>query len=191
MTNLMVLWEGLSILNKIYWLIAIPATLIFAIQIIMSLIGADADSDMDVDIEADGLGGHIFSIKTIVSFLMMFSWSGIIAQSFGVTQMASLIVLSFIAGIVTMLTVAFVFYSLTKLSYSGTMNISNAIGLTGTVVLLIPEKMNGKGQIQIKLQESLRTLDAMTEDLEKIKSNTNVEVVDVLENDVLLVKRKR
>jgi len=191
MTNLMELWEGLGLLNKIYWIIAIPATLIFAIQIILSLLGADADSDTDIDFDADGFGGHIFSLKTIVSFLMMFSWSGIIAQSFGVTQMASLIVLSFIAGIVTMLTVAFVFFSLTKLSYSGTMNAENAIGHTGTVVLTIPEKMKGKGQIQIKIQESLRTLDAMTEDLENIKSNTNVEVVDVMENDVLLVKRKR
>ncbi len=190
MTNLMTLWEGLSLLNKVYWLIAVPSTLIFAVQIIMSLLGTDAD-DMDVDVDVDGFGGHIFSLKTIVSFLAMFSWSGIIAQSFGITQMASLIVLSFVAGIVTMLTVAFVFYSLTKLSYSGTMNMENAIGLTGTVVLPIPEKMNGKGQIQVKLQESLRTLDAMTEEVEKIKSNTNVEVVAVLESDILLVKRKR
>ena len=191
MTNFMDLWEGLSLLNKVYWLIAIPSTLIFAVQIVMSLVGADADSDMDVEVEADGLGGHIFSLKTIVSFLAMFSWSGIIAQSFGITQMASLIILSFIAGIITMLTVAFVFYSLTKLAYSGTMNSENAIGHTGTVILSIPEKMKGKGKIQIKIQESLRTLDAMTEELEPIKSNTNVEVESVLENDILLVKTVR
>ncbi len=192
MDNIFTLWGELTLMSKIYWMVAIPATLIFAIQIILALVGADADSDVEVDADiSDGFGGHIFSLKTIISFLMMFSWSGIIAQTFGITQMASLIVISFVAGIITMLVVAFMLFSLTKLTYSGTMDMNNAIGHVGYVYLPIPEKMKGKGQIQIKVQGSLRTLDAMTEDLERIKSNTNVEVVALLENSILLVKRKR
>lgn len=194
MQDLLTLWNELTLLNKIYWVVAIPSTLLFAIQLVLSLIGKDVDADFDADVDVDishAFGGHILSFKTIISFLTMFSWSGILAQMFGITQISTLVLISFIAGIATMFSVAFILYSLMKMNYSGTLNLENAIGETGYVYLSIPPKMTGKGKIQINIQSSLRTLDAMTEDLEKIPSNTNIEVVSVLESDILLVKRKR
>ena len=185
-------WDGLSLLGKFNWIIAIPSTIVFIVNIILALIGGDADADHDVgDVDiSEGFSGYIISFKTILSFLTMFSWSGILAETWGLKIIAT-IGISVIAGFITMVAMAFLLYFLSKLTQDGTMKIKNAIGETGYVYLPIPEKMAGKGQIQIEVQGSLRTLEAMTEDLEPIKSNTNIEVVTILENNVLLVKKIR
>ena len=185
-------WDGLTLLGKFNWVIALPSTIIFIVNIILALIGGDADADHDVgDVDiSEGFSGYIISFKTILSFLTMFSWSGILAETWGLKILAT-IGISVTAGFITMVAMAFLLYFLSKLTHDGTMKIKNAIGKTAYVYLPIPEKMTGKGKIQIEIQGSLRTLEAMTEDLEPIKSNTNIEVVTVLENDVLLVKSIR
>ena len=184
-------WDGLTLLGKINWILAIPATIVFIINLILAIVGGDVDADHDVgDVDiSEGFSGYILSFKTILSFLTMFAWSGILAETWGMKVLAT-IGISLVAGFVTMFLMALLLYLLTKLSQDGTMNIKNAIGEAGDVYLPIPEKMNGKGKIQITIQGSLRTLDAMTEDLEPIKSNTNVEVVTILENNILLVTKK-
>ena len=185
-------WDGLTLLGKFNWVIALPSTIIFIVNIILALIGGDADADHDVgDVDiSEGFAGYIISFKTILSFLTMFSWSGILAETWGLKIFAT-IGISVAAGFITMIAMAFLLYFLSKLTYDGTMKIKNAIGKTAYVYLPIPEKMTGKGKIQIEIQGTLRTLDAMTEDLEPIKSNTNIEVITILENDVLLVKSIR
>ncbi len=188
-------WENLSTLGKVYWIIAIPSTAIFLILLILSFLGADADHPDGVDIHGDvatgeGFGGFVINIKSIMSFMMMFGWAGVISMGFKLSTLSSFII-AIITGFVTLILVAGLLYLVTRLSYDGTLNMENAIGKTGDVILFIPPKKNGLGQVQVNVQGSLRTLEAMTEEPEEIKSGTKVLVVDVLDNNVLLVVPKK
>ena len=75
-----------------------------------------------------------------------------------------------------------------KLTETGTLNLKTAVGKTATVYLFIPEKRKAAGKVQIKIQ-GYRTLDAMTDDDEMIPTGAIVQVVDIVNDDILLVKR--
>ena len=72
-----------------------------------------------------------------------------------------------------------------EMETSGTADINNAIGETGEVYMRIPD--NGKGQVQVPLQGTLKTLDAMSANNEKIDTGTLIVVTKVLAG-VLVVK---
>jgi membrane protein implicated in regulation of membrane protease activity len=192
-------WETMSLMTKIYWIIAIPSTAIFLILFILSFFGADTDGDFDaggadmhdgggVDI-SEGFSGFIISFKSVMSFLMMFGWSGIIGHSFNLGIILTLVI-AFITGVVALFAVAGLLYFITKMSYDGTLKLENAIGKTGQVILRIPAKKQGYGQVQINVQGSLRTLEAMTEEKDEIKSGTTVQVIDIIDEERLLVVPK-
>jgi hypothetical protein len=86
---------------------------------------------------------------------------------------------------------AAIFYLMSKLSYSGTLQMENAIGKTGNVYLPIPARRAGVGKVQIKVQGAVRTLDAMTEELEDIKSGSIVEVLEIINQNILIVRQSR
>ncbi len=193
--DLYVWWDSLSSLEKIHWIIAVPSTLIFIIQLIISLVAGDTDMDggenYDGDFDGDyGDGMNIFSVKSILSFLMFYGWGGLAAMEKGMKVWWGISGISFIIGLIMMLFTAWVFFMLLKLQQSGTLKMKNAIGKEAEVYLTIPAKKNGNGKVQIILQNGYKTLDAMTEDTEDIKTGSFVEVIDVI-NDILIVKRKR
>lgn len=193
-------WDTLPLVGKIYWILAVPSTAIFLILLILSFFGADADFDADagdigdvghigdvgnVDI-SEGIGGFLINFKSIMSFFMMFGWAGIISMTFDL-KIGLTILVAIITGFVSLVAVAGLLYFITKMQYSGTMDIENAIGKVGTVVLRIPKKKQGIGQIQVNVQGSLRTLDAMTEEKELIPSGSQVQVIDIQEESILIV----
>lgn len=186
-------WEALSTLQKFHWIIAVPATTIFIVQLIMTLVGGDADdfdTDGDGDFDAADDGMHIFSIRSITSFLMFYGWSGLAAIQRGGMSWWGISGISLLVGLSMMFFTAWMLYLLLKLQESGTMKLSNAIGTKGEVYLTIPPKKQGEGKVQLIIQGGLKTLDAMTEDSEEIKTGTTIEVIEII-NDILIVKRKR
>ncbi len=189
-------WDGLSSLQRIHWFIALPATVVFVIQLIMTLtIGGDADMDgvdgHDGDFSGEhGDGMHIFSLKSILAFLMFYGWGGLVAIENGMKVWWGIAGISFVLGAIMMVFTAWIFYALLKLQSSGTLRMENALGKEAEVYLTIPAKKNGNGKVQILIQGAYRTLDAVTEDIEDIKTGCFVEVVDVL-NDILIVRRVR
>ncbi len=196
-------WENLSLLSKIYWIIAISSTIIFVILLLFSFFGAEFNSELsgggdmnagdvhsgDVNI-AEGFSGFIISFKSIMSFLMMFGWAGILSQSYNLSIIGTLLV-AFITGFVALFAVAGLLFFVTRMTQSGTLKMENAIGKSGQVILKIPPKKQGFGQIQINIQGSLQTLEAVSEEAEEIKSGSNVMVIDLLEDNTLLVVPKR
>ena len=191
-------WEGLSTLSQVYWIIAFPSTLIFLIQLIMTFVGGDVDHDMDGDFDGDVDGGdfdhdigfHFITFKNMIAFFTLFAWSGLASIESGLGT-AFIIIISTVSGLVMMVIMASLFYYISKFTHSGTMDMENAVGQTGDVYLSIPAKKAGLGKVQINVQGQLRTLDAMTEDTDDIKSNSIVEVVEIISGNLLLVKRAR
>ena len=67
----------------------------------------------------------------------------------------------------------------------------NAVGSTGTVYFSIPAHKEGMGKVQVTVQGGVRTLDAMTEDDEPLKTGSIIEVIEVINDDILIVTRSR
>jgi len=189
-------WDSLSSLQRIHWVIAIPSTIIFVIQLIITLTaGGDTDMDSAGDHDGDFSGDHddgmhIFSVKSILVFLMFYGWGGLAAIEKGMHVWWGVSGISLVLGIIMMLFTAWIFFMLLKLQSSGTMKMQNAVGKEAEVYLTIPAKKSGNGKVQIIIQGGYKTLDAVTEDTEDIKTGNFVEVIEVV-NDILVVKRKR
>jgi len=186
-------WSELDLMSMVYWLIAAPATLVFAFLLVLTIFSSDADTDVQTDLDhsfgdGDGIPFQLLSLKNIVGFFTMFGWSGLGFLSTGMSPFL-VIFFSFICGFLMMLAMATLFYLMSKLAESGNMNIRKAVGRTGEVYLPIPAKRKGMGKIQITVQGTLQTLDAITDDQEAISTSSIIQVTDVINNQILLVRR--
>ncbi len=185
-------WMLLSVEQKIFWCIAVPFSLLFLAQTIMTFAGlggdeADATGDSDAMVHADtGIEFQFLTLKNLIAFFTIFGWTGLVCLGSGMKILPA-VLLALVAGVVMMLIMASLIFGMGKLTDDGTLKIGNAIGRTGSVYLPIPPKRTGTGQIQIKVQ-GLQTLDAMTDDPAGFKTGQAVEVVDVVRGDILLVK---
>jgi hypothetical protein len=184
-------WEGLTVVLKIYWGIAVPFTLFFILQLILSFMGADSPDDLpDAEIEADhGIPFQFLTLKNLIGFFTVFSWTGIACIDGGLSNGVSLLVAS-VAGLGMMGLMGGLFYMIAKSGADGTMKIKNAIGKTGEVYLTIQPKREGGGKIQVKVGTSLRTLEAVTDEDQVIANGKLVIVTGVVGNNILLVSSK-
>ena len=188
-------WDSLSTIQLIYWIITIPASLIFVIQLVLTFVGADADGDgldavgdADLSVDSDtGVGFQFISIKNFVAFFTVFGWVGLACIYGNLANWLTLLI-STASGIVMMFIMASIYYMMGRLTESGSLNMRSAIGKTATVYLFIPEKRKATGKVQLNLQ-GYRTLDAMTDDDEIIPTGAIVQVVDILNDEILLVKK--
>jgi hypothetical protein len=89
-----------------------------------------------------------------------------------------------------MLAMAALFYFMSKLAENGTLKMKNAVGKLGEVYLVIPANRGGMGKVQLNVQGSLRTLDALTDENSAIPTNSIIEVLDVIDEQILLVKKQ-
>ncbi len=182
-------WAALTPALKIYWVIAIPFTIFFLLQMVLSLFGGGdhPDNVVDVDVETDhGISFQFLTVKNMVAFFTIFSWTGIACTSAGWSTTMTLIT-STLSGLAMMAMMAAIFYFMSKMNTSGTMKIAEAVGKTGEVYLSIPAKRSKTGKIQIMVGGLLRTLDAMTDDEENISTGKQAKVSALLDNNILLV----
>ena len=146
---------------------------------------ADGDSDVSVDSDT-GIDFQFLTLKNLVAFFTIFGWAGIACLEGGLSIGKS-VLYSSISGLLMMSVMASIVYFMGKLTDSGTLNMKNAIGKICSVYLPIPAKRSGLGKVQIKVQ-GLQTLDAMTDYEEELKTGLVVEVVEILNNEILVVK---
>lgn len=183
-------WSNLETLEKIYWCFALPSSAFFVILLIVSFIAGDVDDvgGADTEVDADiGIPFQFFTLKNLTGFFTIFGWSGLACLDSGLSNGAS-IAISVVCGLIMMVLMAVMFYYLSKMTESGTLNSKNAINGIGETYLPIPSKRQGVGKIQIRIQGSLRELEAITDSENEIKTGTLVTVVDVVNGDILVVK---
>lgn len=186
-------WQELLLFEKINWAIAIPFSVLFLIQIILTFFGGDiddveADGDADAAVEGDtGIDFQFITLKNLIAFFTIYGWTGIVCIDSGLGIGASTAI-SFSAGMVMMTIMSTIVYFMGKLTENGALNINNAIGKTCSVYLTIPASRSGMGKVQIQVQ-GLQTLNAMTDSETDIKTGGIVEVTNVLNNEILLVKQ--
>ena len=178
---------------RIYWGVAIFASVIFVIQTVMSFVGIgdmDTDASVDVDPSPDAMDDagamHLLSIRNIVYFLLGVGWTGVSLWN----TIDNRIVLALIAVAVGCLFVAiflFLFRQMMKLQHNGAFDINDAVGKTVDVYLRIPAAGQGMGKVQVSFNGSIQELDARTDSSAMIPSGTKVRVIDVIDRSVLIV----
>jgi len=182
--------DGLDPLLRTFWYVAIPSSIIFVIQSIMTFIGLDATEGLEADFDGNLDGAdtpfQLFSFRNLINFLLGFSWTGI---SF-YTSISSQLVLISIAIVVGLLFV-YVFFViirlLLKLAEDNTFKIANTINKTADVYLTIPGNKSGKGKVLVSVNGSVHELDAMTEN-DQINSNSTVKIIRIENNSILIVE---
>lgn len=183
-------WEHLATFERILWAIAILFSTIYLFQSILSISGGDVDhasGDADGSVEHDGgMDYQYFTIRNMIAFFMMFGWTGIASHYGGLGKIAT-VVLAFAAGTIVVILTVLILKNMSRLRHSGTMNIANAINLTGTTYLFIPAKRGGMGKVHIKVQGSLRELPAMTDDETEIATGALIRVKNIISDNILLV----
>ncbi|MBL4561520.1 MAG: hypothetical protein JKX79_11120 [Labilibaculum sp.] len=185
-------WSTMEMVEKIYWSISIPFTLLFLIQIVLTFIGGDIDNmsaegDADAVVEGDtGIDFQFISLKNLVAFFAVFGWTGIICLDMGLGAGVSTLIAT-LAGLVMMSIMASILYFMGKLVEEGTLDLNNAKGKVGNVYLLIPSNRKGMGKVQIEVQ-GLQTLDAVTDSDSEIPTGSVIQVIDVLNDQILIVK---
>ncbi len=186
-------FSSLEFFPKVYWSIALVGSIVFIGVMIMAFAGGDADDldDIDSDIDGDASAGFQFiSFKNLVGFFTIFGWSGIACIDAGLSKPITIIV-SIISGLLMMVIMAALFYFISKLSDSGTLNYDNAIDAVGEVYLTIGADRSRIGKVSVNVQGTVRELDALTDNLKDLKSGTIIKVVDVTSNGILIVDHTR
>lgn len=183
-------FDSLDPLLKTFWYVAIPASLIFIIQTVMTFIGANStegiDADFDGDVDSADLPFHVFSLRNLVNFLIGFSWTGISFYN-KIHNEFLLVLVSVVVGILFVYVFFLIIRQVQKLAEDNSFKIINTLNKTAEVYLPIPEKKSGKGKIMISVNGAFHELDAMTEH-DRISSNTLVKVVKIENNNILIVE---
>ncbi|MEL7655274.1 MAG: NfeD-like protein [Bacillota bacterium] len=208
-------WDGLDGILKMLYCIAIPATLILAIQTILSLLGGfeggggidvsdtsgmdfhdgsnlgDSDSDWD---HTFGDGGNpadfsimsMLTLQGIATFLTVLGWSSIAAIAAGTSPTLSILV-GLVLGFLAMYAAARLIHASRKLVESGNMDLRHAIGEPGRVYIPIPAAGKGEGKITMQLQGRYIECSAMTLENRMLATGEMVRVTDV-RNELLIVE---
>jgi hypothetical protein len=184
-------FENLDPLLKTLWFIAIPASLIFVIQSIMTFAGVDSHDGLSADFDSDLHGGdtpfQLFNFRNLINFMLGFSWTGISFYAF-IDNRIILMTLAFFVGVGFILFFFMVIRQIERLGEDNTFKIANALNKTGSVYLAIPARKNGFGKVQVSVKGSFHELDAITEH-DKIETSSAVRIIKI-ESDNLVVVEK-
>jgi len=186
--NIMEWFNSLDPFLKIYWIIAIVASLIFIIQTIMTFIGLGDSGGYDVDFDGDAqFEGpfQLFSIRNLVNFFLGFGWGGIcFYNTFSSKVWVS--IFAFLTGITFVALFFFIIRQFLRLEKDNTFRIQDTLEKTAEVYLAIPEAKSGKGKIQISVKGAFHEIDAMTEG-ERIPTGGKAQVISIIDNQTVLV----
>lgn len=185
----MELLENLPTLLKYFWYIAVPSSLIFIIQTIITFAGIDLVDGIETDFDGDANHGdfQFFSLRNLINFLLGFSWTGISFYSIMSNQPTLLVLISLVVGVLFVILFFFVIKQVEKLAEDNSFKITNTLNKTAEVYLTIPETRKGKGKIMISVNGAFHELEAMTEN-DKITTGSVVKVIKIENNNILIVE---
>lgn len=203
-------WETLTAFERVMWLIALPFSAIFLIQMILSFIGigggatdpgVDLPGDIHTDISADssgndvqhsnadsGPGFSLFTLRNFIAFFTVFGWSGIAFDHSGMGNGLT-VILSMLLGVLAMVVISALFYFIMKMAENGNASAKNAVGAVGKVYLPIKAHEGNIGKVHVAFQGSLREMQAVTRQEFDLPTNTIIKVAGIAGGDILIVER--
>lgn len=196
-------WNSISSFEKFFWVLAIPFSALFIIQMFLLIIGIEgsvddfeiqSDIDLDTSTDIDDYDNSnlepnaplkLVTLRNIIIFFTIFSWTGIMGSRNDYSKIFT-VLLGVILGSLVILILSIVYKFIIRLTESGNMNLKYSIGATGQVYLTILENGKRGGKVQVTFQSSLRELDAITYG-DRIPTGVKIIVIGV-EDNYLVVK---
>lgn len=175
---------------KMFWYLALPTSLIFVVQLIMTFIGADGSDGLEADFDSNlDAGGpfQLISFRNLINFLLGFAWGGISFSNI-IQNRSVLIFVAFVIGVLFFLMFVVIMQQLLKFQEDNTVKIQDALHQTGSVYLTIPEQKSGYGKIQVSIKGSQKEYQAVTVG-ESIPSGHAIRVVEVMDNNLCVVEK--
>ncbi len=122
LTTYSLLAEPLFSITNVYWIIAIPATLVFLVQLALTFFNAESktssvSSKSAANNEEAPIIFILFNFRNIIGFFTAFGWSGLACIDVGLSN-TFVIFMSIVCGCILALTMAIVFYFIKKLMRS-------------------------------------------------------------------------
>ena len=181
-------WHELTPLLRIFWGIAIFASVFQILMFLGALLGSGHDFDHDAAADgADGAAGaQILSLRTLVAGIVGFGWAGVLSLQSGATPTAA-IGIAVVCGLIFMLLVFGVMRFLFSMRSDGTLDYRNAVGVFGKVYVTIPAHRAGAGQVEVMIQGRL-TMAAAQTDSAALSPQTPVRVTAAMGDNTLLVE---
>ena len=201
-------WNSLELALQIFYCIAIPSTLALIIQTVMIFTGGDdggeeapetelsddvdlsdpGEADASVDMEGfDSL--HILTVKGVISFFVVFGWTGVAMLASG-QKIPLTLGVSAAGGFLMMIVVAYLMRAVMRLRSDGTSDNRNALGVSGKVYLTVPPARSGEGKVNVMIQGTYCERQAVTDEAEPIPTGCEVVVVGLSGQTNLVVRRK-
>ncbi len=191
------MWAAFNLAQKIYFCIAVAASAMLVVQLILTLVGVFGDgADADMDIDADGSDGTDFdgdggmrflSFRGLVAFFAMGGWVGFGLSATGM-HIAGIVAISFVVGAASLFGVAYLFKLISKLQYDGTMHLANGVGKVAEVYLPIGANGGKIGKISIEIQGRLTEAEAVTNADRDLKVGERVTVTGMQSGTLFTVE---
>ena len=182
-------FNEMSGLEKTFWFIAIPSSIILLTQLISSLISMDSvdEGNVDVKVNIDSNESQssfqLFTFRNLVTFLAMSSWSALSFSKIGYSE-TSILIYSFLIGFASMFVIARIVYVINSMKEDIDL-IDFTVGKKVTVYQNIPEKGKGKGKVTVKVNGSSKTMNASSNGPE-LSTNSKVTVVGIEDGELLV-----
>jgi hypothetical protein len=175
---------------------------VLVIQTFLNLLGlagdgfetdvADGLGDADPDVAHDALKDIFFlkmlSLRTLVAFLTFFGLAGLWAGKQGYGEGAVLLIATG-AGVAAFVLVGYLMESMMDLEEKGNLDLTNAIGATGSVYQAIPANRTRIGKVTLEIQGQRIQCKAVT-DGEEIPMGKTVGILELTTPDTFLVELK-
>lgn len=174
---------------------AIAGTGLFLLRLIMMLTGLGGDLDGGDDGGADVEHHHdstwifkLLSVQTLAAFAMGFGWAGVGALNGSNLPMGVSILIALAGGIAMVWLLGMLLRSVVGLEASDNIDIRQAVGLTGSVEVMVPGSGRGSGRVSVVVKNQRCSYNAVTEG-EDLPSRTAVLVLGVTDDRSLKVMR--
>ena len=129
----------------------------------------------------------ILTFRTLVAAVAFFGIGGMAARA-AEMSLPNQVLTAVVAGAAALCLVHWMMRTLFRLGEDGTVRISRAVGLEGTVYLPVPAGRTGAGKIQLKLQDRLLEYEAVSAAAAELPTGAKVVVVGVVGASTLEVQ---
>ena len=186
MENIQVWFSSMELLQQVFWVCAITASLFFVVQLILLLVGID-DVDMDADTLDLGGGFSLLTIKNVIHFFLGFGWAGASLWSV-IDNRIVLSLVSLLAGVVMVIVFIALFRAMMRLETQGNYDPKECLGTVADVYIPVPAEKSGKGKVQLSIKNSVKEFDALTAG-ERLSTGTKVRIVELVDSSTVIVEK--
>ena len=174
----------MTVLDILFWVSVFTGGLMFVMLLLSVIGGLDFDLDLDVggDTETEG-GGGLGVLKSILTFVSVSSWVMRIMLIYEQSSTVSITV-GVVVGVVIVYLLSKLLVFLMSQTEFNSYDIEDSIERTGKVYLKLP--VDGHGIVQVVINDGVKDFKGKSYNNKEIPTGTEVIIVDVLDNYVIV-----